>query len=62
MVEGETQKPALYNMFRSGPSWRVRIALAWKGIDYDYKTVDLMKGENNAEDYKKMNPMAVNNI
>ena len=35
----------LYNYFRSSASYRVRIALALKGLDYDYKAVHLQKGE-----------------
>jgi glutathione S-transferase len=31
----------LYNYFRSSASYRVRIALALKGLDYDYKPVHL---------------------
>jgi maleylacetoacetate isomerase len=35
----------LYNYFRSSASYRVRIALALKGLDYDYIPVHLVKGE-----------------
>ncbi len=41
----------LYNYFRSSASYRVRIALALKGLDYDYKAVHLVKGEQTAESY-----------
>ena len=41
----------LYNYFRSSASYRVRIALALKGLDYDYKAVHLVKGEQMAESY-----------
>jgi maleylacetoacetate isomerase/maleylpyruvate isomerase len=41
----------LYNYFRSSASWRVRIALALKGLDYDYKAVHLVEGEQMAESY-----------
>ncbi|KAI8639302.1 maleylacetoacetate isomerase [Parasitella parasitica] len=50
------QKPILYSYFRSSASWRVRIALAWKGIQYEYKAIDLFKNENNTEEYLKINP------
>ena len=51
-------KPILYNYWRSTASWRVRIALAWKGIEYDYVPVNILKdgGEQNSSDYKKLNP------
>ena len=35
----------LYNYFRSSASYRVRIALALKGLDYDYKAVHLAHNE-----------------
>lgn len=36
----------LYNYFRSSASFRVRIALALKGLDYAYLPVHLAKGEH----------------
>ncbi|XP_025047957.1 maleylacetoacetate isomerase isoform X4 [Alligator sinensis] len=36
-------KPVLYSYFRSSCSWRVRIALALKGITYDQVPVNLLK-------------------
>ena len=41
----------LYNYHRSSASYRVRIALALKGLDYDYKAVHLAKNEQFAESY-----------
>jgi maleylacetoacetate isomerase len=41
----------LYNYFRSSASYRVRIALALKGLEYTYKPVHLQKGEQFAESY-----------
>jgi maleylacetoacetate isomerase/maleylpyruvate isomerase len=41
----------LHNYFRSSASWRVRIALALKGLDYDYLPVHLVKKEQLAPDY-----------
>ena len=41
----------LYNYFRSSASYRVRIALALKGLDYDYKPVSLIKNEHLQESY-----------
>jgi maleylacetoacetate isomerase len=35
----------LYNYFRSSASYRVRIALALKGLDYEYVPVHLLKNE-----------------
>ena len=36
----------LYNYFRSSASYRVRIALALKGLDYDYAPVHLVRNEH----------------
>jgi maleylacetoacetate isomerase len=41
----------LYNYFRSSASYRVRIALALKGLDYTYRPVHLAKGEQFGENY-----------
>lgn len=35
----------LFNYFRSSASYRVRIALALKGLDYDYRSVHLARNE-----------------
>lgn len=50
----------LYSYWRSSCSWRVRIALALKKIDYEYKAVHLVKngGEQYLSSYKEKNPMA----
>ena len=41
----------LYNYFRSSASWRVRIALALKGLDYEYLPVHLVKKEQSSPEY-----------
>ncbi|OWQ93429.1 maleylacetoacetate isomerase [Roseateles aquatilis] len=41
----------LYNYFRSSASYRVRIALALKGLDFDYKSVHLARNEQFNESY-----------
>ena len=41
----------LYNYFRSSASYRVRIALALKGLAYDYMPVQLTKNEQFKESY-----------
>lgn len=42
----------LFNYFRSSASYRVRIALALKGLDYDYRPVHLAKNEQFNESYQ----------
>ena len=46
----------LYNYFRSSASYRVRIALALKGLDYEYIPVHLVKGEQVGESYAAVSP------
>ena len=41
----------LYNYFRSSASWRVRIALALKGLHYDYLPIHLVKKEQSTPEY-----------
>ena len=41
----------LYNYFRSSASYRVRIALALKGLSYDYKPVHIANNEQFKESY-----------
>lgn len=44
----------LYNYFRSSASYRVRIALALKGLPYDYVGVHLAKGEHQQSTYSEL--------
>ena len=46
----------LYNYFRSSASYRVRIALALKGLDFDYIPVHLQRNEQFAESYAALSP------
>lgn len=52
-------KATLYTYWRSSCSWRVRIALAWKGVDYESIPVHLVKdgGEQLKDEYSAKNPM-----
>ncbi len=56
-MEGTT-KPILYSYWRSSSSWRVRIALNIKGIEYEYRAIHLVKdgGQQKSEEYLKHNP------
>jgi maleylpyruvate isomerase len=46
----------LYSYWRSSSSHRVRIALALKGLAYDYVAVDLLKGEQSSDAHKARSP------
>ena len=49
----------LRSYFRSSCSWRVRIVLAWKGLQADMIPVHLVQdgGEQHKEEHKALNPM-----
>lgn len=53
-------KLKLYSYFRSSASYRVRIALHWKELPFEYIPVHLIKdgGAQNTAPFKKINPMA----
>lgn len=46
----------LYNYFRSSASFRVRIALAIKGLPYDYRPVHLARGDQKLPEYAAISP------
>ncbi|MGH8482033.1 MAG: maleylacetoacetate isomerase [Nevskiaceae bacterium] len=46
----------LYSAWRSSAAYRVRIALALKGVPYEYVPVNLVKDENRRPDYLALNP------
>ena len=50
-------KLVLHNYWRSSASHRVRIALALKGVAYEYVTVNILKNEQESADYRAMNAM-----
>jgi len=49
----------LYSYFRSSAAYRVRIALALKGLVYEYVPVHLIKGEQRADGYRALNAQAL---
>jgi maleylacetoacetate isomerase len=51
----------LYTYFRSSAAWRVRIALAWKGLRYQSIPVHLVKdgGQQHAASYREINPQGL---
>ncbi|XP_064403390.1 maleylacetoacetate isomerase-like [Halichondria panicea] len=55
------ETPILHSYYRSSCSWRVRFALALKGIEYEYKPVHLVQdgGQQFADSYKALNPQCV---
>ncbi len=49
----------LYGYWRSSASWRVRAALAWKGVAFEHVEVHLVKdgGQQHGTGYRSLNPM-----
>jgi len=52
-------KPVLFGYYRSSAAYRVRAALAWKGIEYETRPVHLVKGEHRGDDYLDIQPQGL---
>ncbi len=48
----------LYAYYRSSTSYRLRIALNLKGLDYEVVPVNLLEADQRSESYRKVNPFA----
>jgi len=53
------EQPVLHTFWRSSSSWRVRIALALKGMDWSGRTYRLRAGEQRAPEYLRLNPQGL---
>jgi maleylacetoacetate isomerase len=49
----------LYGFWRSLATYRVRTALAMKGIEAEQVSINLLQGKQHAEEYKAINPQSV---
>ena len=60
MVE-QVQMPKIkmYGFWRSGATWRLRLYFAFRGIEYEYIPVNLLKDEHKSEEFAKLNPSKV---
>ncbi|KAG8663944.1 hypothetical protein MANES_01G266000v8 [Manihot esculenta] len=47
----------LYSYWQSSCAWRVRFALNLKGLSYEYKAVNLAKGEQFSPEFEQLNPL-----
>ncbi|KAJ4727119.1 Glutathione S-transferase [Melia azedarach] len=56
-ASSSSSKLVLYSYWQSSCSWRVRFALNLKGVPYEYKSVDLAKGEQFSPEFEKLNPL-----
>ncbi|KAL2492050.1 Glutathione S-transferase Z1 [Abeliophyllum distichum] len=50
-------KLILYSYWQSSCAWRVRFALNLKGLSYEYRSVNLAKGEQFTPEFEKLNPL-----
>ncbi|KAL2251663.1 UNVERIFIED_CONTAM: Glutathione S-transferase zeta class [Sesamum indicum] len=50
-------KLVLYSYWQSSCSWRVRFGLNLKGLSYEYRAVNLAKGEQFTSEFGKVNPL-----
>lgn len=48
---------ALYSYWRSSCSWRVRIGLAWKGLAFEYRAVNLLEGAQFRPEHRARSPL-----
>lgn len=51
--------PILFDYFRSSASYRVRIALNLKGIDYESEPLNLLEGGHKERGYRAINPQGL---
>mmetsp|Transcript_60906 Transcript_60906/g.122088 ORF Transcript_60906/g.122088 Transcript_60906/m.122088 type:complete len:173 (+) Transcript_60906:74-592(+) len=51
--------PVLFSYFRSSCSYRVRIALAHKGVEHATRAVNLLKSEHKAPEFLALNPLGL---
>ena len=49
-------RAVLHDYFRSSASYRVRIALNLKGVDYEQRSINLAKGEQQDAAFRDLNP------
>ena len=49
----------LYGYYRSSATYRLRIILNTKGLDWDYQSVNLLAGEQKNEAFRSLNPLGL---
>ena len=52
-------RPMLHDYSRSSAAYRVRIALNLKGVEYDRHPVNLLEGDQKADEYRALNPQGL---
>src|SRR5450830_545885 len=49
----------LYGFWRSLATYRVRVALALKGMEVEHVSINLLQGKQHTDEYKAVNPQSV---
>jgi maleylacetoacetate isomerase len=49
----------MYGFWRSLATYRVRVALALKGLQAELVSIDLLKGKQHTDEYRRVNPQSV---
>ncbi len=52
-------RPILHDYFRSSAAYRVRIALALKGVDYEHRVINLARGDQKDAAFRAINPQGL---
>ncbi|XP_075255029.1 maleylacetoacetate isomerase-like [Convolutriloba macropyga] len=55
-MDSDMPKVILYSYFRSSCAWRVRSLLTFKGIEFEYRPINLLKLEHKEPEFLKINP------
>ncbi len=53
------QQPVLYGYWRSSAAYRVRLALAYKGVGYVSVPINLVHGAQSSDDFRALNPQGL---
>ncbi|KAK3182827.1 hypothetical protein Dsin_030113 [Dipteronia sinensis] len=56
-VNDGNNKLQLYSYWMSSCAYRVRIGLNLKGIEYEYNSINLVKGDQHTPEFRKLNPI-----
>ncbi|XP_015584574.1 glutathione S-transferase 2 isoform X2 [Ricinus communis] len=57
ITNSSSPKLVLYSFWQSSCAWRIRFALNLKGLAYEYKAVNLAKGEQFSPEFEQLNPL-----
>jgi glutathione S-transferase len=56
--ERKTNAMRLYDFLASGNGYKIRLALRWLGVPFEYREVDILRGESRKPSFRAKNPFA----